>query len=218
MSTRFHHLTRLATLIALVAPALAWSAPPQTGYLEQAQTQAAGTQIRSYGMPATDELGKISYWDVTIDLTIGTNGKPAGNANVTSVKQVPLKSNRLVPGTYTDSWGATCTVITTNLPSGRQETSASCVTPTNYQWNFSVVSGDIPGHPFELQLTAANIQGIPGYRDYNWGVDGVTSNNYGSCFYANYTISARLVGSQIVVTRYGYDNVNDCGNTLTKVP
>lgn len=217
MSTRFHPLTRLATLIALAAPALAWSAPPQTGYLEQAQTQAAGTQIRSYGMPATDELGKISYWDVTIDLTIGTNGKPAGSANVTSAKQVPLKSNRLVPGTYTDNWGGNCTVITTNLPSGRQEASVACATAT-VQWNFSVISGDIPGHPFELQLTNANIQGIPGYRDYNWGVDGATNNNYGGCFYTNYIVSARQVGSQIVVTRYGADNIGDCGANLAKVP
>ena len=161
MSTRFHHLTRLATLIALAAPALAWSAPPQTGYLEQAQTQAAGTQIRSYGMPATDELGKISYWDVTIDLTIGTNGKPAGSANVTSAKQVPLKSNRLVPGTYTDNWGGNCTVITTNLPSGRQEASVACATAT-VQWNFSVISGDIPGHRSRAALQPGNAQKLLG--------------------------------------------------------
>lgn len=218
MSTRNQSLTHLCTLIAAALPALAGAAPPQTGYLEQAQTQASGSQIRSYGMPATDELGKISYWDVTVDLTIGTNGKPAGSANVTAVKQVTMKSNRLVPGVYTDSWGGTCNLIATTLPSGRQEVSGTCVTPTNYQWNFSVISGDIPGHPFELQLTNANIQGIPGYRDYNWGVNGTTSGNYGQCMYSNYTISARQVGTQIVVTRYGYDNSNDCGNTLTRVP
>ncbi|HSI58370.1 MAG TPA: hypothetical protein VLA16_12500 [Ideonella sp.] len=200
----------------IAAPALA-AAPPQTAYLEQAQTQASAAQVRSYGVPTTDLNGKIGYWDVTVDLAVGSNGKPAGTATVTSIKRVVVQSNRFVPGNYTDNYGGTCTVNTATLPSGRQETSVSCA-KSPYFWHFTVDNGDIAGHPFELQLTAANIGGIPGYRDYSWGIDGSTSGNYGGCFYTNYVVAARQIGPEIVVTRYAYDNIADCGMTLTKVP
>lgn len=216
-----HHqpvATRLACLLGLSTLALtALAETPQTAFLERGQSQASGTQLRSYGVPATDVNGKVFYWDIAVDLSIGSNGKPLAKADVIAVKQPNVRSNRLLPGNYTDNLGSTCTVHTTTLPSGRQEASGSCANGV-YYWNFTVNNGDIAGHPFELQLNNAKIGDIPGYRDYNWGVNGSTTNNYASCFYTNYIISARQVGPQMVFTRYAYDNIGDCGITLTQIP
>lgn len=216
-----NHPRRQTALLAAIAlctasAATLAAAPPQVSYLEQAQTQASAGQVRSYGVPTTDVNGKISYWDVTIDLAVGSTGKPAGTATVTSIKRVVVQSNKFVAGNYVDNIGGTCTVTNATLPSGRQETSVSCA-KSPYYWHFTVDNGDIAGHPFELQLTNANIGGIPGYRDYSWGIDGSTTSNYGSCFYTNYVVAARQIGAEIVVTRYAYDNIADCGLTLTKV-
>lgn len=212
--------TAFTALALLAAGATLAAEPPKTVFLERGQTQASGAQVRSYGVPTTDALGVVSYWDVSIDLAVSDTGKPLGNASVTAVRQPKVRTNRLVPGTYTDTWGGTCTVHTTTLGDGRQETAATCTTANGYQWNFTVDSGDIAGHPFELQLLAANIDDIPGYRDYNWGIDGaiVGGSYYGSCFYTNAVIAARQVGPQIVVTLYGNDNISNCGGTLTKNP
>jgi len=136
---------------------------------------------------------------------------------VTAVAQPKVRTNRLIAGTYSDGIGGSCTINSTTLPSGRQEASGSCKNG-NYVLNFTVNNGDIAGHPFELQLLSAGINNIPGYRDYNWGIDGLTTSYYGSCFGTNYVISARQVGPQIVLTRYAYDNIGDCGMTLTKTP
>lgn len=208
---------RLTPLALLLATAASAAEPPKTVYLERGQTQASGAQVRSYGVPTTDVLGAVLYWDVTIDLAVSDTGKPLGNATVTAVKQPKVRTNRLTPGTYTDTWGGSCTVHTTTLPDGRQEASGTCTTGSSV-WNFTVDSGDIAGHPFELQLLNAQIDQIPGYRDYNWGIDGATTNNYGACFWTNYIISARQVGPQLVITRYGNDNIGDCGATLTPAP
>lgn len=210
-----HHAFASTLLLAGTA-ALAAEAP-QTMFLERAETQASGAQIRSYGVPTTDSTGLVKYWDVTVDLTVGTGGKPVGNATVTAVAQPKVRTNRLVPGTYTDTWGSGCTLQTTILGDGRQEAAGTCTSNNGYQWNFTVDNGDIPGHPYELQLLAAGIDKIPGYRDYNWGIDGtiVGGTYYGSCFYTNAVIAARQVGTQIVITRYGNDNISDCAGTLT---
>lgn len=200
-----------AHLAALAAP----PAAPQVAFMEQAQTQASGAQIRSFGVPTTDSTGKVLYWDVTVDLSIGANGKPAGTATVSSVKQVVLRSNRLVAGNYTDSFGGTCTVNTATLPGGRQEASIACVKPGGYSWYATVDNGEIAGHPFELQLIAADIGGITGYQSYVWGVNGTTVY---SCMATNGILSARQVGTQIVTTYYGSNNISDCGLTLTQVP
>lgn len=214
MTTARHTLPALCALPALLCTAALAAEAPQSMFLERGQSQASGGQVRSYGVPTTDALGTVLYWDITIDLAVGATGKPLGNATVTAVKQPKVRTNRLTPGTYKDSFAGNCTVNTTTLPDGRQEASGTCVYNA-YTWNFTVDSGDIAGHPFELQLKAAGIDQIPGYRDYNWGIDGATSNNYGGCFYTNHIIAARQVGPQIVVTRYGTDNISDCGATLT---
>lgn len=211
---------RLSTLLGLLAlSTAAIAAPPQISYLEKAQTQASGNQIRSFAVPTTTSAGKLTYWDVTVDVAIDADGKPNANATVTSIKQVKVNNTLIMPGTYKDTHNGNCTVTVATLPSGRQEASIACANGTRY-WAASVINGSIAGHPFELQLTPAGIGAIPGYRDYLWGVEG--SSNYvlftGACFSNNQIVSARQIGTQIVVTNYGADNISDCALTLTQVP
>jgi hypothetical protein len=208
----------LAPLGALLLAPAGAAEPPQTLFLERAQTQASGGQVRAYGVPTTDAQGTVLYWDLSIDLTVGANGKPAGNATVTSVKQPKVRTNRIVPGKYADAWGNPCTMNTATLADGRQEASGSCSAANGVVWNFSAVSGDLAGHPFELQLRAAGIDQIAGYRDYHWGVDGATSTGYYGCFWTNHIVAVRQVGAQVVVTNFGNDNISDCGGTLSPAP
>jgi hypothetical protein len=210
--------TTLPALLLLASHATWAAEPPKVLFMERAQTQASAGQVRSYGVPTTDALGAVQYWDVTIDLAVGDTGKPLGNATVTAVRQPKVRSNRLTPGNYTDPWGNACTVRTSTLADGRQEGSGSCTASNGAVLNFTVTSGDIAGHPFELQLLAAGIDDIAGYRDYNWGVTGATSNGYAGCFWTNWIVAGRQVGDQVVVTSYRDDNVSDCGITLTKAP
>lgn len=204
----------LLGLLALSAiPAAA--APPQIAYLEKAPIQASGTQIRSFGVPATALDGSIKYWDVTIDLTIDTAGKPSPTATVTSVKKVNVKSNLLVAGTYKDSWGGTCTIVNGSLISGRAESTITCI-KGSYRFDLSEVNGAIGGHPFEIELKAAGVDKLPSFGDSSWGVVGYA---YGyACFALNNVASARQVGTQVVLTNYVNDTTVNCSHTLTLAP
>jgi hypothetical protein len=204
----------LLGLFALTAiPAAA--APPQIAYLEKAQTQASGTQIRSFGVPATDLDGKIKYWDVTIDLTIDTAGKPSPTATVSSIKKVNVKSNLLVAGTYADSVGGTCKIVNGTLTGGRTESAITC-TKGSYRIDLSAINGAIGGHPNELELKAAGVDQLPSFGDSGWGIVGYA---YGyTCMGLNHVVSARQVGTQVILTNYVNDPVVNCGLTLTPAP
>ncbi|MBS0448354.1 MAG: hypothetical protein JSR59_20705 [Proteobacteria bacterium] len=212
----------LITLLALplaAVPALAPAATP-TMYIERAQTQASGNQVRSFSVPVTNTNGLVRYWDVTIDLNALDNGAIGPNAAVTATAS-PKKvvTNLFTPGNYVDPLGNTCTVMVGTMPSGRQETSLSCKAGTGTSvWNATWDNGDIAGNPYELQLRNAGIDQIPGYNNYAWGIDGLTTYPFAGCFATNYIVGARQVGSQIIVTNYGAGNVSLCGNTLTLQP
>lgn len=204
----------LIGLVALAAlPALA--APPQIGYLEKAQIQASGAQIRAFGVPSTALDGSIKYWDVTIDLTIDTAGKPNPTATVTSIKKVSVKSNLLVAGTYVDSVGGTCKIINGTLTGGRVESDITC-TKGSYRFDLATVNGAISGHPYEIELKAAGVDKLPSFGDSGWGVVGYA---YGyTCFGLNHVSSARQVGTQVVLTNYVNDTTVNCSLTLTPAP
>lgn len=207
----------LLALPAIVLPIAAAAATPAV-YLERGQTQASGNQVRSFNVPTTDSNGMIRYFDVTVDLNVLDNGRLGPSAAVAAVAS-PKKvvTNLFTPGKYVDAIGNECTVGVGTMPSGRQETSLSC-SGTSGIWNATWDNGDIAGHPFELQLRAAGIDQIPGYNNYAWGIDGLTTNAYAGCFYTNDIVGARQVGNQIVVSRYGAVNTSTCGNTLTMKP
>jgi len=126
--------------------------------------------------------------------------------------------NNFVAGAYKDPEGHPCTVSTSYLPDGRQEGAVSCNRSNAYFITASWSSGDIAGHPFELDLRAAGIDLIPGYRDYSWGRIGSSDITWWNCFATNGVISARQVGNQLTLTNYINDNIANCGVTLTLQP
>jgi hypothetical protein len=204
---------RLAFLAAAACVPLCAHAQttPRSAFLERGQVLASGNQVKTFRLPTTDENNKVTYWDVTIDLTVGANGKPAADAVVTSLKSPKFSGSDFVAGTYADTNGYLCTFTTAILDGGRQEVAFNCGFLTG-----SVVNGPIEGHPFELELTAAKIGDIPAYRNYSWGLVG--SGTGWNCFNTNDVISARQIANQIVITDYGRDNSVDCGMTLVRQP
>jgi hypothetical protein len=187
---------------------------PQSAFLERGQVLASGNQVKTFRLPTTDANNKVTYWDVTIDLTVDANGKPAADAVVTSVKSPKFSGSDFVAGTYKDTFGNLCRFTTAILDGGRQEVAFNCSFLTG-----SVVNGPIEGHPFELDLTAAKIGDIPGYRNYSWGLVGYSNSSFNwGCFGTNEVISARQIANQIVITNYGSNNIVDCSMTLVRQP
>ncbi|MBN8510202.1 MAG: hypothetical protein J0L57_16545 [Burkholderiales bacterium] len=208
---------RLASVLGLfaVAATTVTAAPPQIAYMEKAQVQASGTQIRSFGVPTTDSTGKVLYWDVTVDLAIDADGRPNAAATVAAVKKVTVKSNLLVAGKYLDSYGGTCTVANGTLTGGRVESSISCVN-RSYRADMHVVNGSITGHPYKVELQAAGVAAFQSFGDSGWGLVGY---EYGyACAELTHVVSARQVGTQIVITNYGSDTVVNCTLTLAPAP
>jgi hypothetical protein len=191
------------------------AAPPQTAYLHKAEVQASGTQIRSFGVPTTDSTGKLYYWDVTVDLAIDADGKPNPAATVSSVKKVTVKSNLLVAGKYIDSWGGTCNVVNGTLTGGRGESSIACV-KGSYRADMHVVNGSITGHPYKVELQAATVDTLQSFGDSSWGLVGYEYSY--SCVELTDVVSARQIGTNIVITNYDADTVVNCTLTLTPAP
>lgn len=216
MNHRFPHPIACSLLgLSAIAAIPAAAAPPQIAYMEKAPIQASGTQIRSFGVPTSALDGTLKYWDITIDLTIDTAGKPVPTATVTSVKKVSVKSNLIVAGTYTDSVGGSCKIVNGTLISGRAESAITC-TKGSYRVDLTAVNGAIGGHPYELELKAAGVDQLPSFGDSSWGVVGYA---YGyTCLGLNHVVSARQVGTQVVLTNYVNDPVVNCSLTLTPAP
>ncbi len=208
--------TRLALVVAAAAAASVCAqaqTTPRSAFLERGQVLASGNQVKTFRLPTTDENNKVTYWDVTIDLTVGKSGKPADSAAVASVKSPKFSGSDFVAGIYNDTSAQACTFTTAILDGGRQEMAFNCGFITG-----SVVSGPIEGHPFELDLTAAKIGDIPGYRNYSWGLVASSNGTIWGCFNANEVVSARQISNQIVITNYGRSNTAVCGMTLSLQP
>jgi hypothetical protein len=214
MKTRFA-LSAAVSLATLAVCAQAQTTP-QSAFLERSQVLASDKQIRVYRLPTTNANNKVSYWDATVELTIGSDGKPVSSELVRVVKSPKFVGSDFVAGTYLDSFGNSCTVTTGSLDGGRQEGTYSCPLP-NGQSGFWA-SGPLVGHPIELDLRAAGFDEVNGFENYAWGKVGAIAFNRTewSCFNVNEIISARQVGNQIVITNYGSDNLTDCGMTLTR--
>ena len=195
---------------------LSLTAVTPTAFLERSETIATGKQIQVFRVPTRDATGKIKYYDLTIPLTVGTDGKIGGTASVKSVLSPTVLSNEFVAGSYTDNSDITCTVSTSILQGGRQEVVLTCKdTYRGSNFYASWATGPLSGHPFELDLRADGIDKIPGYQNYAWGKVG-NAFEWWDCFYTNRIVSARQVGATIALSCYDGNTV-DCGVNLTKI-
>jgi hypothetical protein len=187
--------------------------------LENAQVYATGNKFQAFRVPTVDANGKVQYYDLSVDLSILSNGKinPV-SAVIKSALSPNTLSNKFIPGIYSDGQGNSCTVATTILDGGRTEAAMSCKNANNaniLQANW--ITGLIPGHPFELDLKTASINLIPGYSNYSWGkvANSVYSNQWG-CMQGNKILSARQIGNTLSLGGYETGNKLLCGVNMTK--
>jgi hypothetical protein len=125
------------------------------------------------------------------------------------------QSNRFIDGTYTDNNGSICTLETSELNDGRTEAALSCLKDGKPSLSATWATGQISGHPFELDLKAAGIDKISGYKNYSWGKVG-NGNGGLNCFSTSYIMSARQVRKTLSLSSYRNINTVNCGVNLIK--
>jgi len=208
-------LTSLALALA-VLPLVA-SAQSNEAFIEKSKIIGGGNVIHLYGLPAKDSLGKLKYWDTTITLEIGANGKPTGNSATVSVPQSKAKSTEFVPGAYVDAMGnAACTLVNSAF-SGRTEFDLHC-TQGGHAYTGTWFTGPIAGHPWEADLVAAQLDTLPDNDQYSWGKTAMSSTQFFGCFNVPELMSARQVGDTLTLINYGGDKVVDCQMEFFRQP
>lgn len=204
-----------AALAALIGSMAAHAQTAPTAYLERSQVLPTGNVIHAYRVPTTDVNGKVRYSDLEITLSVNDAGRVGTSAGVVAVASPKVLGNNFVKGTYKAPDGALCTVDVSFLGSGRQQVSVACGT----SFSATIATGDIAGHPFELDLVNAGIGQISGYRDYAWGKIGDTRGfSWWGCMNTGEVISAVQAGDQLNLNGYDRGNVQLCGVTLTRQP
>jgi hypothetical protein len=196
-----------------------------TVYTEQAQIVGTGKNIRLYRVPTRNKWGTIRYYDVNITLDVLENGRinavssgtvGDGTSHIASWLSPNVQTNKFIPGTYVDSTGnVTCQITTGVLSSGRGQVAMACSNGTQ-STSATWVTGTISGHPFQLDLEAANIGQIPGYQNFSWGKIAHSESNFASCMNTGEIISATQISNTIQLNGYNNGNVQQCGTTLTK--
>ncbi len=195
--------TSLVALASGLAPAMAMAAPATQ--LEKSATYAFGNEVHAFRVPTTDSAGKIKYNDVVIKLTVGATGVIATSATVTATASVnPPTSVSLVPGSYKASDGTTCTVTNLTLTDARVQSNLTCLTPTSFNWEFSVVTGPVAaGHPYLSDLVAGGVDKRSDVNTQIWGLSDrwINSAKIGACiFLTKNIIGAKTNGTQIIVS------------------
>lgn len=207
-------------LLAALTPVVVLAAPATQ--LEKSATYAFGNEVHAFRVPTTDSTGKIIYNDVVIKLGVGTNGAIATSATVIATPSVnPPTTVNILPGSYKASDGTTCTVTNMTLTDARVQSNVLCLTPTSYNWEFSVVTGTVAsGHPFLSELAAAAIDKRSDVNTQIWGLvtGGNTNARLGGCsgFSTKNIIGAKTNGNQIIVSLFGGSSGTFCGGTLVK--
>jgi hypothetical protein len=191
-----------------------------TAFLQSSALFGTGTQIQIFRVPTMDNNGNITYYDLTIPLTVTSKGAIATTAPVKSAVSKILSSNQFVPGTYVDKNGeygaGKCTVSASVTTGGRNEVAFQCANDP-YAWSGAAVTGPIIGNPYQAALQAAGIDKLPGATNFAWGVLGsATNENLWGCGYDGDIISISQVGTTISITDFKTGNKQQCGTTLVK--
>lgn len=212
-------LTMSALTLAMLPLAALAQSPP--AYVEKAKIVGGGNVIHLYGLPALDPTtNKYKYWDTTITLEIGPTGKPVAKSDTVSVPQAKPKSTEFVPGTYADTTGNYACTLQNSAFNGRTQFDLLCTYSLNGNtYTGTWYTGLIAGHPWEVDLVAAQLDTLPGNDEYAWGRtmydDGST---FFGCFNDPELFSARQVGNTLSLVNYGTNTVIDCQFTLFKQP
>lgn len=210
----------LLPLGALMLALLPLSALAQNAaHVEKSKIVGGGNVIQLYGLPAWDPTtSKYKYWDTTITLEIGPNGKPTGNSATVSVPQAKPKSTEFVPGTYADANNNYTCTLQNSAFNGRTQFDLLCTYIANGSLFTSTwYTGLIAGHPWEVDLVAAGLNTLPGHEEHSWGRH-MFGNAAFSCLYVGHLFSARQVGNTLSIVDYYNDTNINCQLTLFKQP
>lgn len=208
--------TTLPLTFAALLP-FAASAQSNEAFVEKSKVVGGGNVIRLYGLPGKDSEGRIKYWDTTITLEIGANGKPTGNSATVSVPQARPKSTEFVPGVYTDANGAYSCTLQNSAFNGRTQFDLLCTHVSGNFYSSTWYTGLIAGHPWEVDLVNAGLNTLPGNEEYSWGRHMHNSGAFG-CLNVGNLLAARQVGNTLSIINYATDTVINCQFTLFKQP
>lgn len=194
--------------------------PPPTAFLERATIVGVGKNIHVTRVPTQDINGVVRYFDVEISLNVNDEGA-VDSATVISAESPQFLTNAFVAGNYEEVSGAQCTLSTGVALEGRTALAFNCAGESSSSTISAVwYTGPIAGHPFELDLTGAGIDQIPGHENFSWGKIISTGGPYNTafdCFWTNHVIGVNQTGGIITVTNYKSANLVDCGHAFTLV-
>jgi hypothetical protein len=217
-----HTPLKLALPLAIIATALPLAASAQSNeaFVEKSKIVGGGNVIRLYGLPAWDPTtSKYKYWDTTITLEIGPNGKPTGNSATVSVPQARPKSTEFVPGVYVDAAGTLACNLQNSAITGRTQFDLLCTRTDGRTYTGTWFTGPIAGHPWETDLVAAQLDTLPGHDEYSWGRTMYDNDStFFGCFNDPELFSARQVGDTLSLVNYGSNTVIDCQFTFFRQP
>lgn len=209
---------RQALALALATTTLGAAAQTTpAAQLEKSQVLAGGNVVTAYRVPVVSSTGAVKYYDMSFVLGVSTAGVPSFSKFTTAVSPTTQGIN-FVAGTYKASDGKTCQVSTSMLTGGRQQVTISCNNKeASDPLSLSLSTGLLAGHPFQVDLTKANIGNITGYAQYAWGKVLYTywGFNWG-CLHNSEIVSAVQAGNQISIGGYDLGNVQICGSILTR--
>ena len=187
--------------------------PPPTAFLERARIVGVEKNIYVTRVPTQDVTGAVKYLDLEITLNVNNEGM-VDAATVVSAESPQLLTNAFVAGNYEEVNGSQCVLATGVALEGRTALAFNCTGNTTDTINVTWYTGPIAGHPFELDLTGAGIDQIPGHENLSWGkITFIASiSSAFDCFLANHIIGANQVGNILTITNYVSDNIVDCGH------
>jgi len=191
---------------------------PPTAFLERATIVGVGKNVHVTRVPTQDINGIVRYFDVEISLNVNDEGM-VDAATVISAESPQFLTNAFVAGNYEEVNGSQCTLTAGVALEGRTALAFNCVGESagnivGATW----YTGPIAGHPFELDLTGAGVDQIPGHENLSWGkiaYDGRTVAL--NCFQSNQIIGLNQIGNTLAITNYGSGNLAHCGHNFTLV-
>jgi len=206
----------LVAALTVATPALAASEL----FAERAKVLASGDKIQIFGLPAIDSQGTVKYFDTTITLRHGDNGRPKKQASVITVASPNIDPMGFVPGVYEDQ-NLLCELRKAPF-GGQTEVIVDCVDKTypSRTAGLIVYTGPITGNPSAQTLISRGADQVPGTEQYAWGLTTYRTGSYsvGGCLLENFITTARQIDDLLVLIRWSGSSVAQvCSLSLTRV-
>lgn len=188
----------LSLVVTLALPSVALAGSEL--FAERAKVIASGDTIQIFGLPSIDAQGTIKYFDTTIDLKHGDNGKPKKQASVTAVQSPGVTPTDFVVGEYGDE-SVSCTLGTAPF-GGQTEVVLNCTDDDLNTAEVVVYTGPVASNPFAATLLDKGVDQLPGTEQFAWGLVTESIDDFGGCLVPGHVLSARQLGSVLVLVDY----------------